>query len=134
MANANAQAGKTLVIAEAFNRITQTIVTTVAAAFFKAGNPWFHIQLIVYHKNVFRRNLVEPSHCSNGLATEIHKSAGYQQAHIATSNTDSGGIAKKFALVLEFGVQRFCQLQNQVGPDIMSRPFIVGAGVSQPYY
>jgi hypothetical protein len=78
--------------------------------------------------------LIEPGQRGNRLATEIHKNAGYQQAHIATSYADPCGITKKLALVLEFRMQGFCQLQNQVSPDIMSRPFIVGAGVSQPYY
>ena len=44
------------------------------------------------------------------------------------------GITKKFTFMLEFDVQRFSKFQNQVGPGIVTRPFVVWAGISQPYY
>jgi hypothetical protein len=67
------------------------------------------------------------------LAAAVHKGTRNQQSNISVVYADFGCITKELALLLELDMVRFSEFQNQVGPGIMTRPIVFGAGVSQPY-
>ena len=79
------------------------------------------------------RNLVEAREGGNGLTTAIHVSAWDQESNITVVDNYFRAVTVKFCFVLEISVPRFCELPNEVGPNIVTRPIIVWAGVSQPY-
>ena len=73
----------------------KTTVPSFTATLLKLESPKGNLQLIVYHQNSLRRNLVVMGERSNGFTAEVHIRMGFNQDHIGFSKASF----EKLALV-----------------------------------
>src|SRR5690554_7939294 len=111
MANADAQAMETVLVAQAGNDVTQAVMPAVSAALLEFAGAGRNIQFVMGDKYFFRPDAKKICQCTDRLATAIHESGRDQQADVLALVAELAGQAE----ILSFLGERARSEERRVG-------------------